>query len=71
MFTISNKLNDSMGKAICIFDNLFLRAVLLRLVFIDCIPKCYNLLFFFSGWRRLPCHVIVLFPCPPAPGIIM
>lgn len=48
MFTISNKLNDSMCKAICIFNNMFLRAVLLRHVSIDCIPKCYNLLVFFS-----------------------
>lgn len=47
-----------MGKAICIFNNLFLRAVLLRHVSIDYILKCYSLLFCFFSQDGGGSHVM-------------
>lgn len=44
----------------------------------DCLHKCfppifYSVVVFFlvAGWQRLPCHVIVLSPCPPALAMTM
>lgn len=54
-----------MGKAICIFNNLFLRAVLLRHVSIDRIPKCYNLLVFFLRMEEAPMSCDCFVSLPP------